>query len=407
MMKKLISTVLTLMLILPLAACSGKQAAGPSDDPAGEASFEWTRTGHFIDTDDTIMYIKASEDEENPGWLVGIIAEDAMHAWYIQQEGSVLHGNIVSPYEEADPFVVTVSEEGEDGVAMSVEGGQTYHFTPYEIPEAAFAVTANIEGSGQISYAEGEAQPEFDDEFPSQSAYIGLEGPETYTFAARPDEGYKFVCWTCNGEEYSTEDTITLEISGDTELIAVFMIAGTNEAYVDLDSVETIGELLGKPIYGKGASGDKYILGFEQDRMIYRAIAQMPSEVSEAIFDLDWEDPDYERKEQELVSPLKVISIDNLTEAVPSQEEMDELIGKTGAQLFEEGWYNSGWDLYDKENPVFFMTFGPYSFDMVMTGDIPDPENFEEEDINSMIVKSVTFQSISNPTYIEEEPEEE
>ena len=56
------------------------------------------------------------------------------------------------------------------------------------------------------------------------------------------------------------------------------MIAGTNEAYVDLDSVETIGELLGKPIYSTSASGDKYILGFEQDRMIYRAIAQMPSE---------------------------------------------------------------------------------------------------------------------------------
>ena len=359
--------------------------------------------GHFKDADDNLLYILPSDDSENPGWRVGIISEDIMHGWYIQQEGRTLHGNIVSPYEEGDPFVVTVSEEGEDGVMMAVEGGETYHFTPYEIPEAAFAVTVNTKGDGQIAYAEGEAQPEFDDEFLSQSAYIGVEEPMTYTFAAKPEEGYKFVCWTYNGEDFSEDATVSFEVTEDVELVAVFMIAGTDESYVDLDSVKTLGELLGKPIYGTSATEGKYVLGFEQDRMIYRAVAEAPADVSEALFNLDWEDPDYDEKERELISPLKVISIDNLTEGIPSQEELDKLIGKTGAELFEDGWYNSGWDLYNTENPTFFMSKGPYSYNMVMTGDIADLESFEDEDINSMVVKSVAFDTIGDPTYLDEE----
>lgn len=407
MVKKIASAILALSLILSLAACGSKQtsepSSEPSNEPASEAPFEWTRTGYFKDADDNLLYIMVSEDKDNPGWTVGIISEDAMHGWYIQQEGSTLHGNIVSPYEAGDPIIVTVSEEGSDGVMMTVEGGKTYHFTPYEIPEAAFAVTVNTRGDGQIAYAEGEAQPEFDDEFPSQSAYIGLEGPETYTFAAKSEEGYKFVCWTYNGEDFSEDATVSFEVTEDVELIAVFMIAGTDEAYVDLDSVKTIGELLGKPIYGTSATEDKYVLGFEQDRMIYRAVAEMPADVSEALFGLDWEDPNRDEKERELISPLKVISIDNLTEGIPSQEELDKLVGKTGAELFEDGWYNSGWSLYDMENPTFYMSKGPYSYNIIMTGDIQDPENFEDEDINSLVVRSVTFDYISDPTYIEEE----
>ena len=54
------------------------------------------------------------------------------------------------------------------------------------------------------------------------------------------------------------------------------------------------------------------------------------------------------------------------------------------------------------ENPTFYMSKGPYSYNMVMIGDIADPENFEEEDVGSLVVKSVTFDSISDPTYLDE-----
>ena len=49
------------------------------------------------------------------------------------------------------------------------------------------------------------------------------------------------------------------------------------------------------------------------------------------------------------------------------------------------------------------MSKGPYSYNMVMTGDIADLESFEDEDINSMVVKSVAFDTIGDPTYLDEE----
>ncbi len=397
MMKRIASMILALLLVLSFAACLGEGA------PSGDAAFTWTRTGCFTDENNDMLIIAESEDADYAGWLVSFLGAERMVGWYIPQEGEALHGNIVSPYDDGDPFVVTVSEDGADGVLMAVEGGGEYHFAPYEAPQAAFTVTVNIEGEGEIAYAQGDAAPVFDDEYPSQSAYIGLEGPETYTFAARPAEGYKFVRWTRNGEECSTDDAITVEIDGNTELVAVFMIAGTDEAHVDLDAVQTVGELLGKPDYGRCVTEDKYVLAFEQDGVIYRAIAELPGDVSEALFNLEWDDPEYDEKLRALASPLRVVKIDNMSEGIPAQEELDKYVGKTGAELFDDGWTNSGWSFSDPEGIVAFMNKGPYSFDVVMTGDIADAESFEEEDIRPLVVQSVTFDNISDPTYIEAE----
>lgn len=282
---KRICLILSIALILSLAACGGAGEPAANDPAAAETAapepaddFVWTREGYFADENMNLVSIFASEDQEYPGWSVGCMVEEWMYGWYIPQEGRTLHGNLVAPYLEESPFIVTVSEEGEDGIIFEIENGGTYHLTPYEMPVAVFSVLVNTEGFGQIAYAEGSEEPVFDDEYPSQSAYVGLEGPETYTFAAKPDDGWKFMKWTRNGADYSTDPQITLEIVEDTELVAVFGVAGTSEEYVELDSVTTLGELLGLPNYGFAMSEDWYIYAFEQDGMIYRAVAAMTPE---------------------------------------------------------------------------------------------------------------------------------
>lgn len=123
-MKKWICMMLTLLMVVALAACSGSGQ--------GKAGSTWSREGTFEDENGDFLSVTASDSEENPGWYVGVMLENEMHGWYIQQEGNTLHGNLVSEYEEEGEFIVTISEEGEDGLRMVVEGGDTYHFTPVE-----------------------------------------------------------------------------------------------------------------------------------------------------------------------------------------------------------------------------------------------------------------------------------
>ena len=393
-----------MLLLLAATACGKKDAESAEPEPAQESTqsaaedFVWTRTGTFMDANDNYLSITPSDQEEYPGWSVGCMLGEDMYGWFIEQEGNSLHGNLVAPYEEGDPYIVTITEEGEDGVLLRDENGNEYHFTPYDIPEAAFTVNGNIEGFGQIAYAPGEETPEFDDEFPSQSIYLGLEGPETYTFAARPDEGYKLLRWDVNGQEYSREAQITIHVEEDLELLAVFGPVGTDETPVDLSTVTTLGQLLGLPDYGSGTHDNTYVYAFEQDGVIYRATAEMPAEVSDAVMALDFEDPEYDAKLRELVAPLAVTGITNVSEGVPTQEELDALIGKTGAELLAEGFYNSGWNL---EEMIFYWGKGAYEYEMTMEGEHPGWETFDEADIEPLTVTSATYTRIGNPSWIE------
>jgi hypothetical protein len=232
-MKKLIGILLSAVMALSLAACG-------SAKPAPETSSEWTRQGYFQDENENMLSILPSEDPEHPGWSVGCFLGEDMYGWYIQQEGNALHGNIVPDYEEGE-FIVTVTEEGEDGVQLAVEGGETYHFTPMDMPEATIFVTVNTEGRGNIEYVEGTETPEPDPESPYQSAQINLDNPTEYTLLAYPDRGWKFVKWTKDGEDFSEEALITVELSETSDFIAVFD--------VDEDYVSPAADLPGVYVY--------------------------------------------------------------------------------------------------------------------------------------------------------------
>ena len=68
--------------------------------------------------------------------------------------------------------------------------------------EVIATLTINTEGMGSIAYGlEGE-DVEFNEEFPNQSAMVNLTEPGTYVIKAKPDDGWKFVKWTKDGEDF-------------------------------------------------------------------------------------------------------------------------------------------------------------------------------------------------------------
>ena len=213
----MISLLLVFCLVFSLAACGEKKT-----EPEIK---EWTRQGYFMDENENMLSVTWMDDVDEPGWYVGtVLGEDWIEdAWggMLPQEGNTLHGALPSSGSRGD-LTVTVSEEGEDGLLLTVEGGEIYHFKGYEMPEATVIVTVNTEGWGYIAYAEGEETPEIDTEYPSQSAYIGLAEPAVHTFIAWPQAGNVFVKWTKNGEDFSTEPQFTALLDESADYVAVF-----------------------------------------------------------------------------------------------------------------------------------------------------------------------------------------
>ncbi len=217
-MKKLIYLLITAVMVLGLVSCGGSQSGGVDSD------FTWTREGVFTDENDNMLMISFSDNEEYEGmWAVTTSIGGELHGWFIEQKGETLYGNLDTEYDDYEgDYIVTISEEGEDGVMMVVEGGETYHFAKAETPDVVATLRINTDGMGTIAYGlEGEAV-EFDEEFPNQSTMVNLTEPQTYIIKARADEGWKFVKWTKDGADFSEEPEITVEVTEDVEYRAVF-----------------------------------------------------------------------------------------------------------------------------------------------------------------------------------------
>lgn len=231
-MKKLLSMLLAVCMLFALTACgSAKTEPAPAEQPPAEqapaeqAPADWTREGYYEDGNGHVLSVTRMDDVVDPGWYVAcMLGEDFIEdAWggMLPQVGVALQGALPSSGSQ-EPLTVTVAEEGEDGLLMTVEGGEEYHFTPVELPEATIIVNISTEGWGMIAYAAGEEMPEIDPEWPYQSAYIGLAEPAVHTFAAAPEAGSVFVKWTRDGEDYSTEPVITVLLEESADYVAVF-----------------------------------------------------------------------------------------------------------------------------------------------------------------------------------------
>lgn len=230
-MKKLICLLMAACMVLSLGACGSKSTEKEPEEPQEPQetqTVEWSREGFFEDGNGNYLSVTWMEFDDVAGWYVAYQIGEESYGNFLEQEGNSLHGNIVPEFEEGE-IIVTVSEEGEDGLVFSKEGGETYHFTPTELDEATFTVSIDTDGIGQIAYAkEGEEELSFDKYY--TSSQLGLNEPETYVFGANTDEeGWEFVKWTKNGQDYATDPIITVELTENSDFIAVFEYVGTEQ----------------------------------------------------------------------------------------------------------------------------------------------------------------------------------
>jgi len=167
----------------------------------------------------------------------------------------------------------------------------------------------------------------------------------------------------------------------------------------DSPEFRTMGDVFAYDSDNYASGDDYYIYVFEKDGIIYRATAKFPPDVSEKVAAIDIFDEQYDAKVREAVAPLEIEKLDNLTEMIPPQEELDALVGKTGQDLLDDGW--TIWS-YQLDIMEFGLHHGPFAFTVVFDGELEMTDDFDEyAAIAPLTIKSVTYDGIGDGTETE------
>lgn len=173
----------------------------------------------------------------------------------------------------------------------------------------------------------------------------------------------------------------------------------------EIKNLRTIGEVLSLESAQHQQSAtvnNTHVYVFKMDGTIYRVAAHMPEETFDAIIELDITKDDYEEEMKKLISPLVIDRYENLSTAIPSQKLLDALVGKTGAELLDDGWEIYGYNLYEMK---FYMDHGLFEYGVTFDGKLTDSDDFDEyEAVKPLKVKSVVYSDLgSSATDLEEE----
>ena len=262
-------------------------------------------------------------------------------------------------------------------------------------------VTLNMEGFGQVAIAEEDMPVAFDPDFPTQSAVVNRELGSSVTVGAKPDEGWKVLKWTKNGENVGNDAEITFTLEEDTNFVVYFSKANPNEN-AKLADMRTVGDLFKNVAEQQSMTMDGiYVYAFELGGSYYRAVAEMPTETFDAYMALDFSDEQYDEKAQALRGDLAITRIEDLNQAVPTQEQLDALVGKTFGELLEDGWMFDG---YNFEEMIFTGNHDISMYELTMEGEAPaDYADFTDEDLADLKVVSAKYCGLGDLTNMDYE----
>ena len=174
----------------------------------------------------------------------------------------------------------------------------------------------------------------------------------------------------------------------------------------DTSSIKTIGDVIdleGKEETQYAVYDEKVVYAFKKDGTYYRVITSISPEDSKKYMDIDFSQEDYEKQQEDIIRPLEVEKIENLSDQILSQDELDALVGKTGQELQDEGWTGGG--SFNLETGEVWMDKGPFEYSVIFDGDLSG-ENTDDIDImeatKDLKVKSIEFSSIGDATNLEE-----
>lgn len=184
--------------------------------------------------------------------------------------------------------------------------------------------------------------------------------------------------------------------------------APSAQAAIDPSSWKTLGDALSVQTESMSAGWDDnyYVTVFRAGDSVVRVVAKMTPEASEKIDAMDWTRDDIDQQLIEAAGALELVSAEDITDQVLTQEELDKFVGKTGQDLVDAGWTFANYFMYGGEETA--ATFENGSLAYSFTFDVTTPEDATEDEGASVMGATITqaeFQgpadSATDPTTVE------
>lgn len=145
-----------------------------------------------------------------------------------------------------------------------------------------------------------------------------------------------------------------------------------------------------------------YVYVYESEGVPYRAVADFSQELCEQLEAIDFFDEERDAKIADLLGPLPLVIMEDLSRYYPPQEELDAWIGKTGRDLLNAGFEQWGY-YFDEETTEFDMVSGLFEYrisfqEILKEGS--DPENaFYQLTVKDIEITGVSSRATDWPLY--------
>lgn len=166
----------------------------------------------------------------------------------------------------------------------------------------------------------------------------------------------------------------------------------------EITSAKTIGDLAKYENNGYMYDDKNYVTVVVVNGDFYRAKAKLTKEILEKLDAVDFQDENTSQKVEEIMAPIEIAELLNLSDMVLPKEELDKLVGKTGEDLLNAGWTTTG---YYPDGSSIRMDHGPAQYDVVFEETIPEAGDGTDTDevIKPLKVKSIEFVEISSSAF--------
>lgn len=179
----------------------------------------------------------------------------------------------------------------------------------------------------------------------------------------------------------------------------VTVVDPTDKDPIDPSSIKTLGDYfaLDKESDSWGYGEDNFIAVFKYGEKMYRVAANLTTDIYNKMEEIDFFDDKRDEKLQAILKDVEVSISEDMEKYIPTDTDLKAFEGKTGQQLLDDGFYETGYALWDEQ--YFYMSHGMIEYKIFFNEKITvvDGEDLDvEETIKNMTVKKAEFNDFTD-----------